>query len=120
MRRAEGEQRSGFEKVETRKCWHVRPRDEQKHGTRENQRPGLTLRKGTRQREKEVRHRDRKRDTWNQAKKGDLVPRKLALPPCLLTCSRSLHPMPSHSRTTSRMRSCFGRQLREDGEQVWM
>lgn len=37
-----------------------------------------------------------------------------------LTCSRSLHFVPSPSRTWSRMRSCFGRQRREDGEQVWM
>lgn len=36
------------------------------------------------------------------------------------TCGRSLHPVPLHSRTSSRMRSCFGKQLREDEEQVWM
>lgn len=41
--------------------------------------------------------------------RGKLLPRTLALPLHPLTYGRSLHPVPSHSRTSSRMRSCFGR-----------
>lgn len=111
MRQAQGKQRPGLEKAETH--GNIGTTDLEMGRNMAEARPNFE--KGN-----QAEGKDGQTETEIQGarQRHDLAHGKLALPPHPLTCGRSLHPMPS--RASSRMGSCIGRQLREDGEQVWM
>lgn len=85
MREAEGEQRSGLEKagpMEMLTCQTPRWAETWPQGESE---AGTDFEKGKQAEGKgDQTHRqtNRQTDTWSQATEGDLVPRRLALPPC--------------------------------------